>query len=524
MSNEEVVPDGSYCLFDSPVVGSRNDRVVLVQHHSIEDPDHGGRYTVKRYESKKRIYSEESQEAWEHEQIVLKPLNPDYENIRVCVALDRGKIDLTDLQRRQNSGAGHVFDKIGFKHDKFIMGYDATIYKLCEYYVENDSSAKQQLIPFSTEEFLVALGDAALIFGLSIPCAIASSLHAKPFLILTGLSGSGKTQLAQAFSKWICESGAQRELIAVGADWTSNENLLGYPDALSPKSYRKPDNGALDLILRAKDDPAHPYFLILDEMNLSHVERYFADFLSAMESGEAISLHDGGEDDLWDTGSGGSKVPGKLTVPKNLFVIGTVNVDETTYMFSPKVLDRANVIEFRVSDEEMESFLADPVKPDLDAIAGQGAQYAKAFVTSAKQKDVPLDDATRDSVSKVLMKFFPALKEAGAEFGYRTAHEICRFVYFHKELSAEGWEFNSAVDAAIMQKLLPKLHGSKKKLGPVLAALIRLCLKEEARPESDPIKDEILTKENALYPNSVEKLARMRKRLAEHGFTSFAEA
>jgi len=93
------------------------------------------------------------------------------------------------------------------------------------------------------------------------------------------------------------EIARQYELIAVGADWTSNENLLGYPDALSSKSYRKPDNGALDLILRAKDDPENPYFLILDEMNLSHVERYFADFLSAMESGEAISLHD-------DTGEG----------------------------------------------------------------------------------------------------------------------------------------------------------------------------------------------------------------------------
>ncbi len=114
--------------------------------------------------------------------------------------------------------------------------------------------------------------------------------------------------------------------------------------------------------------------------------------------------------------------------------------------------------------------------------------------------------------------------EEGAEFGYRTAHEICRFVYFHKELTGEGWEINSAMDAAIMQKLLPKLHGSKKKLGPVLATLIRLCLKEEARPENDPIKGEVLTKENALYPGSLEKLARMRRRLAEHGFTSFAEA
>lgn len=357
----------------------------------------------------------------------------------------------------------------------------------------------------------------------TLPLTISSALHAKPFLLFTGLSGSGKTKLAQAFSKWICVDQSQYELIAVGADWTSNENLLGYPDALNPQQYRKPDNGALDLILRAQENPTLPYFLILDEMNLSHVERYFADFLSAMESGEPVSLHDDTGADWGDEGT--VKVPAKLSIPKNLFVIGTVNVDETTYMFSPKVLDRANVIEFRVSESEMESFLAHPVKPDLDAIAGHGQQYAKAFVSSATQMDVALDEGLRKQVSAVLMKFFPELKKAGAEFGYRTAHEICRFIYFHQELSgAETWSIESAMDAAIMQKLLPKLHGSKKKLGPVLAALIRLCLKEGARPENDPIKDEVLTKENAVYPSALEKLARMRTRLNEHGFTSFAEA
>jgi hypothetical protein len=307
------------------------------------------------------------------------------------------------------------------------------------------------------------------------------------------------------------------EIISVGADWTSNENLLGYPDALKEKSYRKPDNGALDLILRARADEQNPYFLILDEMNLSHVERYFADFLSAMESGEAISLHD-------DTGEDWNGVPAKLTIPKNLFVIGTVNVDETTYMFSPKVLDRANVIEFRISDDEMRSFLANPAKPNLDAIAGDGVQYAKAFVAAAIQKDVELESQLREQVANVLMKFFPALKAAGAEFGYRTAHEISRFVYFHKDLSSDGWKIEAAMDAAILQKLLPKLHGSKKKLGPVLAALIRLCLKEDACPEAVPIKDEALVAENAVYPGALEKLVRMRKRLIEHGFTSFAEA
>jgi 5-methylcytosine-specific restriction protein B len=286
-------------------------------------------------------------------------------------------------------------------------------------------------------------------------------------------------------------------IVSIGADWTSNENLLGYPDALKPQSYRKPDNGVLDLVLRAQADPGNPYFLILDEMNLSHVERYFADFLSAMESGEPIHLHD-------DTGNDWDGVPAKLKVPDNLFVIGTVNVDETTYMFSPKVLDRANVIEFRVAPDDMRAFLANPTKPNLDAIAGQGAQYAKAFVSAAREKNVNLEEKARARVEEVLMDFFPQLQEAGAEFGYRTAHEICRFIHFHKQLSDDGWKFEDAMDAAILQKLLPKLHGSKKKLGPVLEKLDGLS--------------------QGRFPGALEKIGRMRRRLAEHGFTSFAEA
>ena len=99
-----------------------------------------------------------------------------------------------------------------------------------------------------------------------------------------------------------------------------------------------------------------PHFLILDEMNLSHVERYFADMLSAIESGEPLHLHS-------EAGTVGhpalpSGVPRELSLPPNLFIVGTVNVDETTYMFSPKVLDRANVLEFRVTEEEMVGFLA----------------------------------------------------------------------------------------------------------------------------------------------------------------------
>ena len=197
--------------------------------------------------------------------------------------------------------------------------------------------------------------EAGFFINEKLSARFISSLLTKPFVILTGLSGSGKTKLAQAFAMWICEDENQYCIVPVGADWTNREPLLGFPNALEPEKYVKPDNGVLDLIIEANKNENKPYFLILDEMNLSHVERYFADFLSVMESKNEIALHSGDGD--WDG------IPPKTGFPKNLFIIGTVNIDETTYMFSPKVLDRASVIEFRVTAEEMGSYLNSNTAP-----------------------------------------------------------------------------------------------------------------------------------------------------------------
>ncbi len=145
-------------------------------------------------------------------------------------------------------------------------------------------------------------------------------------------------------------------------------------DVINPKKYAI--TPALKLILRAREESKNrPYFLILDEMNLSHVERYFADILSAIESEDEIPLYEGIERSAFPDASAEKEkvlIPNKLKLPKNLFIIGTVNVDETTYQFSPKVLDRANVIEFRMTETDMRRFLENPIKPYLDALAGQG--------------------------------------------------------------------------------------------------------------------------------------------------------
>ena len=340
------------------------------------------------------------------------------------------------------------------------------------------------------------------------------SLLSKKFCILTGLAGSGKTKIAEAFAMWLCASPAQYRIVAVGADWTSNENLLGYADALQTGVYRPPVNGALELMLRAHADTTKPYFLILDEMNLSHVERYFADFLSAMESSNApLSLH-GVATGLQACGVGGAgavTVPSSVALPNNLFIIGTVNVDETTYMFSPKVLDRANVIEFRATAAQMGAFLDDPAGIDLDGLASQGAGFATAFVARA-QADADISAlvdtqgaAVAPKLKADLLQVFDALAGVGAEFGFRTAKEIARFMVIHKELSGLDWQYKDALDAQVVQKLMPKLHGSARKLDAVLKAL------------------DTFATQHALVLTG-EKVKRMQERLVRDGFTSFAEA
>lgn len=331
---------------------------------------------------------------------------------------------------------------------------------------------------------------------------LAASLLAKRFLILTGLSGSGKTKLAHAFASWMTESEVQYRLVAVGADWTTNENVVGYQDALQPNIYRKPANGLLDVILRASEDTEHPYFLILDEMNLSHVERYFADILSAIESQQEIALHASNES-LKSNENDVLTVPSKIRLPKNLFIIGTVNVDETTYMFSPKVLDRANVIEFRATAEDIAAFLDAPSAVDMALLASKGATFGKAFVAEAAE-EIHLETTIATELKSSLTEVFATLAPIGAEFGFRTAYEITRFTHYHAKLTGAGWQFNDALDAQVLQKLMPKLHGSQRRLEPVLKALEAFCTKYQC---------------NA----SLEKIQRMQDRLKD-GFTSFAEA
>lgn len=306
----------------------------------------------------------------------------------------------------------------------------------------------------------------------------------------------------------------QYKIVPVGANWTENRHILGFHNVIT-NDYQK--TSSLDLILNAKK-PEHnnlPHFLILDEMNLSHVERYFADFLSSLESGESIPLHMA--KDL-ENNANDNGIPEELELSDNLLVIGTVNVDETTYMFSPKVLDRANTIEFATYSAKnymMDDFEGNAPDGDLDYLENplQDSEIRKYDINQLREllENVETSNGANlwIELSHELESFQKILKKAGFDFGFRVINEILRFmcVAWRYEKEPDIWDnWERYFDAQIKQKMLPKLHGSERVLGDVLLELYNLCLDAD---------------EKIKYKTSAQKLEEMQKVLYEQRYVSF---
>lgn len=242
-------------------------------------------------------------------------------------------------------------------------------------------------------------------------------------------------------------------LVPVGADWTDNTKILGYYNPLANGGAGEyVESEILRLIERANANPALPFFLILDEMNLSHVERYFSDFLSKMETpGDPFEI------DHYGT----------LRFPENLFITGTVNIDETTYMFSPKVLDRANVIEFKPTTDELFDDATGSSSGEV-VTAEDGMAEAFMHLASKVRKDnSPLGQELTDSLKEI----YGILDGYGFEFAFRTVNEIRLYMAAARELGTE----ETALDEQVLQKILPKIHGNRKQIGEMLDRLEEKC-------------------------------------------------
>jgi 5-methylcytosine-specific restriction protein B len=353
-----------------------------------------------------------------------------------------------------------------------------------------------------------------------VRCFLCSAL-AKPLLILTGLSGSGKTQLALKLGEWLGEH--KYRVVPVRPDWTGPEWLLGYEDALLPveqsrRAWHVPE--ALQLMIQAAHDPAQLYLLILDEMNLAHVERYFADVLSGIESREPV-IPNLGLDDTghWRIPPG---QPPKLEMPRNLIIVGTVNADETTYMFSPKVLDRANTIEFRVSTDALPIDPARIVRPTRCAAAS-----ARDIASLLR---ICLDDAWQAGASSRISKLATLIRQVhgglsvhGFEFGHRTYYEGLRLAALLDACGVD--DGNDILDVFVLQKVLPRLNGSRRKLEPVLRSLGAFAFEKHAVIGSAADFD-VLAPPAGKQPvlrRTFAKVARLMRALHANQFASFAD-
>ena len=385
---------------------------------------------------------------------------------------------------------------------------------------------------------------------------LAQALITKPFTILTGASGTGKTKLAESLAKHYSNhadvsQASNIAIIPVGADWTDNRSVLGFVNHLrdaGQKGAKLPvyqSTPVLDLLLEANKDTNKdtPYFLILDEMNLSHVERYFSDFLSTMEQENGtLPLHSEGPRDnkqftlpRFDGDTDGA--PRSICYPENLYVIGTVNIDETTYMFSPKVLDRANVIEFRVEHQHLSDFLDAPSNyPETERAAEGAAQGFHRLGLQARHGDLdPLPEPVHKEVQKHLLSLFDIMQAGGFEFAYRTAKEVMRYMAVCRHLAGDkdAWDKNtdnkgwqSDLDDQVLQKILPKLHGSIGRAGPLLANLAGYCHlgKPAEGGKAKGLKEFLeLKPDDSGFKKSYSKLRSMIQTLIDEQFVSFIQ-
>lgn len=334
-------------------------------------------------------------------------------------------------------------------------------------------------------------------------------------------------------------------LVAVRPDWTDNRGLLGYYNPLL-RSYSV--TPLLRLLLNATADvdrakreqrKAYPFFVILDEMNLARVEHYFSDFLSAMESGETIRLHD---DPRVEDGENEDAVavPRNLRIPENAFFTGTVNVDETTYMFSPKVLDRAFTLEFNTVDLlnlGVEAPANLPTNGRLALSRFEGKLEGYVVPSSIHWKELGTIDGGK--LRDTIVTLHELLEADQRHFGYRVANEIARFVLLAREQSdGQAETLSTALDLAILEKVLPKFHGTQQELGSVLVSLFDFAVFGERRDTMIDTgfieqawtvrRDRLVPGPNTqeqyhkpALPHTAAKVWTMLRRLRQQGFTSF---
>jgi len=320
-------------------------------------------------------------------------------------------------------------------------------------------------------------------------------------------------------------------LIPVKSDWTDQSGIMGFYNIIEKQYHIGP---FLKHLLFAEQNPDVPFFVILDEMNLSKIEYYLSDVLSVLETRlpnsetgeiitkEKIMLHSASssddyiatDDEYFDS------IPAKVSIPLNFYITGTINIDETTYTPSPKVLDRANVIEF--NEVDLENYYNGVNTADTSTFILQTVpDFSKPMLASPK-----ISASTPALLKDEIIKINTILKKYNLHFGYRVASEISLYVaHVNKYVNNPTPEIlNIALDYQITQKILPKINGTQAKIEKAILELFKRFTNAEIDIENvDPAVVSTFDADSSRFPLAVRKIQNIHSKLVAYGFASSIE-
>ena len=372
-----------------------------------------------------------------------------------------------------------------------------------------------------------------------------TAIKSKPFLLLAGISGTGKSRIVRELARacWEADSKEYKSqkpknfaMIQVKPNWHDSSELIGYVSRVSGEPVYVAGD-FLKFIAKAWENLDVPHFLCLDEMNLAPVEQYFAEYLSVIESRKNIDseivtdaiIEKCAEQwyfDLTAKLTTNDDVRTRfmnegITIPKNLIVVGTVNMDETTFSFSRKVLDRAMTIEMNEVD------LEGGLDNKYESIGKLGE--AELIGYAVEGVDVYADNK---EVCNTAISYLKAINEKleGTPFkvAYRTRNEFLLYVVnnlpYNKDENGEDipqeMVIARALDEITNMKILSRIEGDETKVSERFLNDLRETIKKELNRISQKEYSGTKGKEGTEYAVSLAKLKEMTTRLGS-GYTSF---
>lgn len=335
--------------------------------------------------------------------------------------------------------------------------------------------------------------------------AFVTAIRTKPFTILAGISGTGKTKLPRLVAE---ATGAEFYKIPVKPDWTDSSELLGYERIGTGDTFVP--GQLLRVAKLAISNPNTQYFALLDEMNVARVEYYLAEVLSHLE--ERSFQPDGSLVSEPLVPNASSAEWSSVRLPGNLSIVGSVNMDETTFGFSRKVLDRSFVIEFSTVSLSTIYAAGNPCKPE----PWPAAKWLQNHISLAEHTERSSIDVER--VIAALEAINEILSRLQMQVGYRVRDEIALFVLNAAECAdsfvGEDESSINPLDLAISMKVLPRIQGTGTELGECIDQLIAWAAPQKTNDSTAGITIEA-------FPFCAERLRLMSRRLTESGYTSY---